>query len=146
MKKFICALLILVVISSPVMAMTQSQKNRCHFIIHGRAIAAAGSAAAMAQAPGVDNIALVAIVGEMVWELAEVFNISLSESIAEIGKIILIYFAGTIAARTTSQWALGWIPGLGNAFNAATMAALVEYIGWTTAENFDKYGANWYKK
>ena len=146
MKKFICALLILVMISSPVMAMTSEQEEKCAKIIHTSALGAAGSATVLAQAPGADNVALVLIIGGMVWQLAEVFNISLSETIAEIGKIILIYFAGTIAARTTSQWALGWIPGLGNAFNAATMAALVEYIGWTTAENFDKYGADWYKK
>ena len=146
MKKFIFALFLLVVISSPVMAMTFEQEKSCKFIIHTAATLAAGSAAAMAQAPGADNAALVAIVGGMVWELAEVFDIKISEAKAEIGAIVLKYFAGTIAARIASEWILGWIPFLGNSVNAATMIALVEYIGWTTAENFDQYGANWYKK
>ncbi|MBQ7562314.1 MAG: hypothetical protein IJS99_10895 [Synergistaceae bacterium] len=146
MKKFFLALLIFIMISAPVMAMTPEQEKECKFIIHTAAVLASGSAAAMAQAPGADNTALAVIVGGMVWELAEVFDIRISEAKAEIGIIILKHFAGTIAARIASEWILGWIPFLGNTVNAATMAALVEYIGWTTAENFDQYGSGWYNK
>ena len=139
MKKFICALLILVMISSPVMAMTTSQKDSCNVIIHGAASAAAGSSIIMAQAPGADNIALAVAIGGMVIGLANVFDLSFGAATSEtIGVSVLGFFSTMIAARIASQWILGWIPFLGNTVNAATMFGMVEWIGWECADAMDK--------
>jgi len=34
--------------------------------------------------------------------------------------------------------AVGWIPGIGNAINAATAGALTEALGWLLAKEFDE--------
>ena len=126
-------------ISSPSMAMTESQKNSCHLIIHGAATAAAGSSIIMAQAPGADNIALAVAIGGMAIGLANVFDLSFGETTGEaIGVSIIGYFSTIIAARVASQWVLGWIPFVGNGVNAATMAAMIEWIGWECADAMDQ--------
>lgn len=139
MKKFICALLVLVMTSSPVMAMTEAQKDSCNLIIHGAATATAGSAMIMSQAPGADNIALAVAIGGMVIGLANVFDLSFGDaSVETIGVGILGYFSTMIATRIASQWILGWVPFLGNTVNAATMFGMVEWIGWECADAMDK--------
>ncbi len=136
--KILCAVIAVMVLSSGAFAMTDNQRWVCHGIIHTASAAGAGSAAALAQAPGTDNLALAGILGTMTVGLAKVFDISLGQTSAEsIGVSIIAYFGGTIAARTVSQWIAGWIPLAGNALNAATMAALIEYVGWTIADAFD---------
>lgn len=138
MKKFLFAMLILVVVVSPSLAMTDNQRYLCHGIIHTATATAAGSAVALSQAPGTDNIVLAGILGTMTVALANVFDISFGQASTEtIGLTVLTYFGGPIATRTVSQWLAGWIPLAGNALNAATMTALVEYIGWTMADAFD---------
>lgn len=141
MKRFLkvlCVILLLGVLVSPSAAMTDNQRLLCHGIIHTATAAAAGSAAALSQMPGADNIALAGILGTMTVGLANVFDISFGQASAEtVGLTVLTYFGGPIATRTVSQWLAGWIPLAGNALNAATMTALVEYIGWTMADAFD---------
>ena len=139
MRKLLCVILVLSLTSSPVLAMTYSQENSCHAIIHSAATVAAGSAIVISQAPGADNIALAVAIGGMTIALANVFDISFAETTAEtIGVGVLGTFATTIATRVASQWLLGWIPFLGNSINAATMFGMVEWIGWEVAEAFDK--------
>ena len=43
--------------------------------------------------------------------------------------------------RAVSQVLVGWIPGLGNAINASTAAALTESVGWLLAKEFA--GQSW---
>ena len=74
----------------------------------------------------------------MTIELSHVYDISLKGTAIEIGKNILKQYALIIATRFVTQWLIGWFPGAGNAANAASMAALVEYIGWDVAENFER--------
>ncbi|MBQ6774616.1 MAG: hypothetical protein IJP48_11235 [Synergistaceae bacterium] len=141
MKKFLCALLLLVIIACPSFAMTYEQKNWCHAIIHTATVSAIGSAALLAQAPGADNIPLAVCIGGMTIALAEVFDIPLLQMSAETIGIGVIGGVGTAyIARIVTQWVVGWIPWLGNAVNAATMAGLVEYIGWKVAGAFDQNG------
>lgn len=45
-------------------------------------------------------------------------------------------FAAAVLGRSASQFLLGWLPGVGNAINAATAAALTEAIGWATNAYF----------
>ena len=124
-----------------VLAMTDEQKNQCHMLIHSAATSAAGSSVVLAQAPGADNIALVVIVGAMTIGLADIFDVSITESANAVGTKVLSDFAWKITMRAASQWAVGWIPFIGNAINAATMAWLVEDIGWEVADALDT--GNW---
>lgn len=120
-------------------------REQAHKIIHISAAEAAASAAALSQFPGADNIALALIIGKMTIELSHVYDISLKGTAVEIGKNILKQYALIIMLRWGSQWLVGWIPGAGNAANATTMAALVEYIGWDVAENFERQRFGAYK-
>jgi uncharacterized protein (DUF697 family) len=114
--------------------MTDAQKRKCHAIIHGASVSGAGIAAAMAQLPGADNVALVALEVGMTISLGAVFGISLSESAA---KSIIAGAAGTLVGRGISQFLFGWVPGLGNAINAGTAATVIEGLGWALASDFD---------
>lgn len=138
MKKILCVLLIIALTASPLMAMTDKQKSKCHLIIHTHATAAAGSAVVLSQLPGADNLALAAIIGAMAIELAEVFNVSANdEESSAVGAAVLAMFGGMITARLASQWLVGWIPFVGNAVNSATMFAVVESIGWALVYKYD---------
>lgn len=115
--------------------MTKSEKSKCHKIIHTAAAAASGVAGGMAQLPCADNAALVPIEVGMIIALGKVFGISMTESAA---RSTILTTGATIAGRTISQILLGWIPGIGNAVNAATAAGVVETLGWAVADDFDK--------
>ena len=97
----------------------------------------------MAQAPSLDAAAFVGLVGKMVYQLAKVFNTSLTvgntaATLINIGEYTLKgSFAAAILGRTASQWLVGWIPYIGNAINAASMAGLIELVGWSVAGQFD---------
>ena len=141
--KILCAVITVTVLASGAFGMTKAQDEACSDIIHGAALEAAGSAAVTAQMPGVDNIAFVVLVGKMIIQLAGVFDISLSAgNVAATAYTVGVSFlsggfAIALTARTASQWLVGWIPFVGNAINAASMAGLVEYIGWHVAYQFE---------
>lgn len=113
--------------------MTSEQKSRCHRIIHGAAVGAAGIGAGMAQLPGADVPIIVGIEITMTIALGAVFGISLTESTA---KSIVLSTAGTIAGRGISQGLAGWLPGVGNLINAGTAFSVVEALGWAIANDF----------
>lgn len=113
--------------------MTSEQKSKCKKIIHTAAVGAAGVGAGMAQLPRADVPIIVGIEITMTISLGAVFGISLTESSA---KSIVLATAGTIAGRGISQGLLGWIPGFGNAINAATAFGVVEALGWAIAKDF----------
>jgi uncharacterized protein (DUF697 family) len=113
--------------------MTNSQKKRCHTIIHGAAVSGAGIAAAMAQLPGSDNVPLVALEVGMTITLGSVFGISITESAA---KSIIVGAWGTTNGRGIFQFGIGWIPGLGNSLNAGTAASVIELLEWAIVKDF----------
>lgn len=115
--------------------MTSNQKESCHVIIHAASTAAAGVGAGLAQLPLSDSVVLLPIQVSMVVALGKVFDIDLTESAAK--GVIFTGIAATIG-RAVSQVLIGWIPGLGNAVNAATAAAITEALGWAVAERFAK--------
>ena len=114
--------------------MTEKQRKACHGIIHTHAAGASAVAAGLAQLPGIDNAPLSAIEVAMAIELAAVFGITLDKSMASAALSGVI---GTAVGRTVSQILVGWIPGIGNAINGATAAAVVESIGWALAKKFE---------
>lgn len=116
-------------------AMTDEQKEKCHAIIHTASAAATAIGAGLAQVPGSDNALLTPIQLTMTIGLGKVFEIELTESaaLAAIGSV-----AASTIGRTASQFLVGWIPGIGNAINAATAAALTESMGWLLADQFSR--------
>ncbi|GHT01938.1 hypothetical protein AGMMS50276_31150 [Synergistales bacterium] len=114
---------------------SDSQRKKCHAIIHAAATSAAGVAAGLAQIPGSDALAIVPIQIAMIISLGLVFGKKISKSAAQG---ILASCAATYAGRTASQWMFGWIPGIGNTLNAATAFAITEGIGWMAAHIFEQ--------
>lgn len=115
--------------------MTDSQKNKCHGIIHTASAAAATAGGGLAQLPGSDNAVITPIQVTMVISLGAVFGQDISKSVA------ISTLASATAAnigRAISQFLVGWIPGFGNAINASTAATITETIGWSVARSFDR--------
>jgi uncharacterized protein (DUF697 family) len=113
--------------------MNDSQKNKCHAIIHSTAVACAGIGAGMAQLPDSDNIFIVPLQVGMIVSLGAVFGIELSESSARAG---LATVTATMVGRGISQVLVGWIPVWGNALNATTAFAVTQSVGWAMAKDF----------
>lgn len=115
--------------------MTKVQNRKCHVIIHSAATGAAAVGAGLAQLPGSDNAMIVPMQAGMILSLGAVFGIELTETVA---KTLLATTTATMVGRGISQGLVGWIPGIGNVFNATTAAGVTEMIGWTIAKNFAK--------
>ncbi len=106
--------------------MTKTEKNVAR-IIHGASLAAAGVGGGLAQLPGSDAPVLVAIQTTMILAIAEELDAPITRATA---AEILLTASATMGGRAVSQALVGWIPGFGNAVNAATAAGLTEAIGW----------------
>lgn len=115
--------------------MTSREMVLCNSIIHTASAAAAGIGAGLAQVPCSDSLVLTPIQLTMTVSLGQVFGITLDESAA---KATLASASAATVGRMVSQVLLGWIPGLGNAINAATAATLTETIGWILAKEFSR--------
>ena len=115
--------------------MDSNQKSKCHKIIHTATAAASAAAAGLAQIPGSDTVPITAIQITMIISLGAVFGQEITKSAA---KSILGGAVASIGGRTVSQFLVGWIPGLGNAINAATAASITEALGWHVANDFAK--------
>ena len=113
--------------------MTSAQRAQCCAIIHGASLTAGAVGAGLAQFPGSDNAVITPIQITMTIALGRVFGIELTESGS---KGIVLSGIGACVGRTASQLLVGWIPGVGNAVNAATAAAITEALGWRIAEDF----------
>lgn len=111
----------------------QTDRGTIHGIIHTTSIAAGGVAAGLAQVPGADIPAIMAIQIPMVIGIAQKHGIEMSKS----GAAALI---SSIAARTfgltISRQLVGWIPGFGNAIKATTAIAITEALGWAADAYF----------
>ena len=115
--------------------MTDTQRAKCHAIIHGATAACAAIAGGMAQIPGSDAIPITGIQVGMIISLGAVFDIPVSESGA---KGIMAGLGAAAGGRLVSQFLVGWIPGFGNAINASTAVAITEGLGWKAADYFDE--------
>lgn len=116
--------------------MTNSQRSKCHSIIHTASIAAGAVGGGLAQVPGSDNAVITPIQLTMTISLGKVFGVDLGESAA---KSAVSSASAALIGRTISQVLIGWIPGLGNAINAGTAITVTEAIGWVIANEFSRY-------
>ncbi len=104
---------------------------KAKIIIHGAAAAAAAAAAVvgggLAQIPASGSIVITPIQISMIIALGSLHGKTLDKS-AALGVLAAAY--GPYVGRTVSQLLIGWIPGVGNAINAATAFVITESIGW----------------
>jgi uncharacterized protein (DUF697 family) len=109
--------------------------QKVHGIIHTASVACAGIDGGMAQVPGSDSVVIVPIQTGMIVAIADQHGVTISKTVA---ADLLLTFAATMGGRFLSQVLVGWVPGLGNAINASTAAALTEAIGWAADAYFDE--------
>ena len=115
--------------------MTDSQRIKCHGIIHAAAGAAGAAGAGLAQIPVADAVPITAAQITMVISLGAVFDIPVSEAMA---KAMCRGFAAALGGRFIAAQVLGVIPFFGNAIKAGIAASITEKICWKAAEQFDK--------
>jgi uncharacterized protein (DUF697 family) len=115
-----------------------TRDQKIHGIIHTASTAAAAVGAGLAQLPGADAPVLVGIQTAMISAVASEHGVSLTKAAA---ADMLLTFTATCVGRGVSQWLVGWIPGWGNAINAATAASLTEGIGWAVDAYFEEKAA-----
>ena len=112
---------------------TKAQENNCHAISHAASAAAGGVGAGLAQVPLADNAVITPIQLTMTISLGQVFGIDLTQSAA---KAAIGSASASMVGKTIVNLLVGWIPGVGNAINAGTAAAVTEALGWTLANDF----------
>jgi uncharacterized protein (DUF697 family) len=100
---------------------------KAHIIIHGAATAAAAVGGGLAQIPASGSLVITPIQISMIIALGSLHGKALEKSSA---LSILAVAYGPFVGRTMSQLLIGWIPGVGNAINAATAFVVTESIGW----------------
>src|ERR1700761_7782849 len=111
-----------------------TKNQKIHGIIHAASVAAAGVGGGLAQLPGSDSVPLVAIQTGMIVAIASQHGVEITKALA---LDVIVSYATTTSGRFLSQLLVGWIPGVGNAINASTAAAITEAVGWAA----DKYFA-----
>lgn len=109
-----------------------------HCIIHSASASAGMVGGGLAQIPGSDAPVIASIQTTMIMAISRQYGTALSEAAA---ADMILTFAATHGGRTLSQWLVGWIPGYGNAINAATAIALTEAIGWAADSFFEREAA-----
>jgi len=107
--------------------------QKIHGIIHTASTGAAGVGAGMAQIPGSDAPVLAGIQTTMIIAIGHEYGVSVTKATA---ADLLLTFTATMVGRGISQVLVGWVPGLGNAINAATAAAITEAVGWAADAYF----------
>lgn len=104
-------------------------------IIHGAATAAGAIGAGMSQVPGSDCVPLLGVQSAMVVGIGAEHGAVITQQTA---ATIISGFVALKAGRFISQWLIGWVPGAGNATNAATAAGITEAIGWAANKYFQR--------
>jgi uncharacterized protein (DUF697 family) len=100
---------------------------KARVVIHGSALAAAAVGGGLAQIPASGSLVITPIQISMIIALGSLHGKTLDKS-AALGVLAAAY--GPCVGRTVSQLLIGWIPGVGNAINAATAFVITESIGW----------------
>ena len=115
--------------------MTDSQRAKCHGIIHSASTAAAAVGGGLAQIPYSDALPIMGIQITMIISLGAVFDIPVSKAMA---KAICRGFAAALGGKYIAAQVLGVIPFFGNTIKAGIAASITEKIGWKAAKQFDK--------
>ncbi len=115
-----------------------STKQKVNEIIQAASIACAGIDGGLAQVPESDSVALDPIQTAMIIAIASAHGIEITNAAA---ADLLHTFSATVRGRQvpiSRQAMAGWLPGIDNAVNDSTAAALTEAIGWAANSYFDQ--------
>lgn len=115
-----------------------SERIKCHTIIHTASVAAGVTGAGLCWLPCSDAPIISAAQITMAISLGKVFGIKLGKSAA---KAAIAAAAASTAGRSVSQLGTFWIPFANFAVNAGTAVGLTEYVGWTLAKDFAEQAA-----
>lgn len=115
--------------------LSPTEQKLCHGIIHSASGSAATVGAGLAQLPLADNAIITPIQITMIISLGKVFGQEITKTAA---KGLLGGFIANFVGRGVAQAVWGWMPGIGNASNAITAAAITESIGWLCVDHFYK--------
>jgi uncharacterized protein (DUF697 family) len=110
-----------------------NDKTKIHGIIHTASVSAAGVGTGLAQVPCSDALLLGTLQAAMIVSIAAVYGHKVSRARA---VVFLSKFTAKTFGRKVSQVLVGWMPGIGNAINASTAAALTEAVGWAANSYF----------
>lgn len=108
-------------------------KDKCEKIIHSAVVATGGVGMGMAQIPVVEYTIIVPIQISMIIALGNVFNQSITKSVAT--AILESVMAG-IGGRAVVRIFGGYIPVFGNVLSMTTAAGITKKVGWMTALHF----------
>lgn len=117
------------------MALTKNQK--VHGLIHSTSASSGGVGAGLSQIPGSDILPITALQAGMITGIALIHKRKITEATA---TMILGTFTAGMVGRAISQWLVGWIPGWGNAINAATAVTLTQAVGCAADAFFERLG------
>lgn len=107
--------------------------SNVQWLITGASTSAAAVGAGLAQLPGSDWPALVAIQTAMIKGIASEHRVHPSKQmIADL----LLTASAAMTGRAISQWVIGWWPGVGNGANATTAASITAAVGWAADKWF----------
>ena len=115
--------------------MTPQQELKCLLIIQNAAGAGGLMGAGLAQLPTADRAPLTSVLVTMTRALADVFERPVGEGQAR--KLVDAYLDAR-PLRPTSQWAVGWLPLVGNAINGLTASSLAQGLGWSVVRQLDR--------
>lgn len=106
-----------------------SKKKMTGMLIHGFAIAHAATAALLAQTIVGDEAALTALTVAMIVAVAKMNGADWDSgsALAFLG----VFIGGYVGSRGAATL-IKWIPGIGNAANAAVTFTTTEVLGWAT--------------
>jgi uncharacterized protein (DUF697 family) len=107
--------------------------TKVRVVIHGAALAAAAVGGGLAQIPASGSLVITPIQISMIIALGSLHGKTLDKSSA---LSVLAAAYGPYVGRTVSHLLIGWIPGVGNAINAATAFVITESIGWASHRIF----------
>lgn len=105
----------------------ESKKHQTALAIHKYAVAHASVAALLAQTEIGDEFCLTILTIAM---MCTVISINGGKWSAKLGGIILGIAGGTVVGIKSGMLLIKWIPGLGNAANAAASSFTTELLGW----------------
>ncbi len=107
----------------------ESKKKMTGMMIHGFAIAHAATAALLAQTFVGDEAALTTLTIAMIISVAKMNGADwdAGAALAFLG----VFIGGYVGVRGAT-FLIKWIPGIGNAANAAVTFATTEVLGWAT--------------
>lgn len=115
-----------------------STNQKVHGIIHAASNACAGIDGGLAQMSESDSVAIAPIQTTMIIAIASEHGIEITNAVA---ADLLLTFSATVRSRQvpiSRQAMAGWLPGIENAVNDSTAAALTEAIGWAANSYFNQ--------